>query len=296
VAKRRPKTPVPVAGDTFAVPLEGGRFAICRVLAVNERGDMVLVANADWIGRNVPDARDPALRSHLRLTHHSWSGQPSAAWVIGAPPEDFIPIGNISLRAGEDALSQAGTGDWPFFRIQPHEQWLWDHPADVPPPPPPPEGHFILHRFNGDEVYRFESAVMWAYETEQGVTLWFEVSADPENAQRCEDTAEMGMSPNAEVGIDLPDLDANELVGREFVVPGIESDDEDSCKSLLYYCEHEALCDNHIKVVSRDGERFRLRWTAAVRDVNYYDGSKPPTRVEIEGEFVFKDMGKWAGT
>jgi hypothetical protein len=125
------------------------------------------------------------------------------------------------------------------------------------------------------------------------VTLWFEAKADPANAQRCEDTAEMGMSPNAEVGIDLADLDADELVGREFVIPGTKSDDEDSCMSLLYYCEHEALRDNRIKVVSRDGDRFRLRWTGVVRDVNYYDGSKPPTQVEIEGEFVFKDSGKW---
>jgi hypothetical protein len=78
------------------------------------------------------------------------------------------------------------------------------------------------------------------------------------------------------------------------VVPGAKSDEEDSSMSLLYYCEHEALRDNRIKVVSRDGDRFRLRWTARARDVNYYDGTKPPTQVEIEGEFVFKDIGKWA--
>lgn len=295
MAKRRPKRPAPVVGDTFAVPLEGGRFSVCRVLAVNERGDMVLVVNADWFGRKVPEPGNPALGSVLRLTHHNWARQPSAAWVAGAPPEDFIPIGNIPPEAGEDAVPEPGTGGWPFFRIQPQEQWLWDHPEDVPPPPPPPEGRFILHRFNGDEVYRFDSAVMWAYETERGVTLWFEVKANPEDAQRCEDTAELGMAPNAEVGIDLPDLDADELVGREFVLPGTKSDAEDSCMSSLYYCEHEALRDNRIKVVSRDGDRFGLRWTATVRDVNFYDGSKPPTQVEIEGEFVFKDIGKWAG-
>jgi len=158
----------------------------------------------------------------------------------------------------------------------------------------PPESRFILHRFNGDEVYRFETAVMWAYVKGSGVTLWFEVSADADAIRQCEDTAEMGMSPNAEVGIDLPELDPDQLVGREFVIPGTKSDDEDSCMSLLYYCEHEPLRDNRIRVVSRDGNRFWLRWTAVVRDVNYYDGSKPLTQVEIEGEFVFKDIGKWA--
>jgi hypothetical protein len=63
--------------------------------------------------------------------------------------------------------------------------------------------------------------------------------------------------------------------------------------SLLYSCEHEPLRNNNITVVSRTGDRFWLRWTAVTKDVNYYDGSKPPTQVEIEGKFWFKDMAKW---
>lgn len=58
-------------------------------------------------------------------------------------------------------------------------------------------------------------------------------------------------------------------------------------------CEHEPLRQNRIAVVSRAADRFRLRWTAVTKDINYYDGSKPPTQVEIEGEFLFKDIGKW---
>jgi hypothetical protein len=290
---KKQKKPTAVAGDAFAVPLEGGQFAVCRVLKVRDRTDTMLVANSDWIGHQVPDAHDPALRSILRLTHHSWNGKPSAAWVSGAPPEDFIPIGNIPPEPGEVAITDPGAGGWPFFQVQPLAQWYCDHPEDVPPPPPPPDGRFILHRFNGDEVYRFETAVMWAYANDQGVTLWFELSADSDALQRCEDTAEMGMSPNAEVGINLPELDADQLVGREFLIPGTKSDEEDSCMSLLYYCEHEPLRQNRITVVSRAGDRFRLRWTAVTQDVNYYDGSKPLTKVEIEGEFLFKDIGKW---
>ena len=83
-----------------------------------------------------------------------------------------------------------------------------------------PESRFVLHRFNGDEVYGFQSAVMWAYTTERGVTLWFEVEAEPEGARRCEDTAAMGLWPNAELGLDLPELDINSPVGQEFSIPG----------------------------------------------------------------------------
>jgi len=63
--------------------------------------------------------------------------------------------------------------------------------------------------------------------------------------------------------------------------------------SLFYYCEHEPLRQNQIAVMSRAGDRFWLRWKAVTKDANCYDGSKPPTQVEIEGEFLFKDIGKW---
>ena len=168
------------------------------------------------------------------------------AWVGGVPPSTVHPdrAHPAGARRGCDPGARHGR-----VAILPHPaaRAVAVGPPErtpPPPPPPPPEEHFILHRFNGDEVYRFESAVRSAYETEHGVTLWFEVKADPEDARRCEDTAEMGMAPDAEVGIDLPDLDADELVGREFVIPGTQSDDEDSCMSLLYYCEHEALRRN----------------------------------------------------
>jgi hypothetical protein len=252
--------------------------------------------NSDWIGREVPKVHEPALRSILRLTHHNWSEAPCVAWVVGELPVDFIPIGNIAPNSNDEAMTAKGTGGWSFFQVQPLAQWYWDHPEDVPPPPPQPEGRFILHRFNGDEVYRFKTAVMFAYTTEAGVTLWFEVATDSDALQRCEDTAEMDMSPYAEVGVNLSGLDADQLVGREFFIPGTKSDDEDSRMSLLYYCEHEPLRQNRITIFSRAGDRFQLKWTAVTKDVNYYDGSKPPTQVEIEGEFLFKDMAKWVST
>jgi hypothetical protein len=294
MAKSRAKHPVPQVGDAFAVPLEGGRFTVSRVLAVHD-GKM-LVANADWIGREVPDPGNPALQSIMRLTHHRWAGKLCAVWVLDSPSQEFIYIGNIPLGAEAESVQERAIGGWVFLQNQAHEQWIWDHPEDTPPPqppPPPPAGRFVLHRFNGDEVYHLESAVIKAYESELGATLWFEVRADSKNAQWCEDTAEMRRSPNATVGIELADLDADELVGREFTIAGTITDEEDSCMSLLYYCEHEPLRNNFIKVESRAGDRFRLKWTATARDVNYYDDSKPVMRVEIEGEFLFKNVDMW---
>ena len=52
-----------------------------------------------------------------------------------------------------------------------------------------------------------------------------------------------------------------------------------------------------VDVISQNGLSFRIRWTATTIDVNYYDGSKPRARVEIEGDFEFApdDYKKWMG-
>jgi hypothetical protein len=160
---------------------------------------------------------------------------------------------------------------------------------------PPHESRFVLHRFNGDEIYRFESADMYVLGTAAAPELWFEVEAARKGAQRCADTAGFRAAPQASVGIVLPDLDADRLVGREFLIPGASSYDEDSSMSMFCYQEHEQLRENRITVVSRAGDRFRLRWTAITREVHPgYDDSTPLTHVEIEGDFLFQDLDEWA--
>ncbi|MFF2011698.1 hypothetical protein ACFVWY_21820 [Streptomyces sp. NPDC058195] len=168
-------------------------------------------------------------------------------------------------------------------------------------------GRFVLHRFNGDEVYRLGEAVVRVLRSDEGgaggegagrgVTVWFEALADPEGARRCADTAEAGMVPSAEVGVGMAEAEADidRLVGRTFLMPGVP-EGEDSALSLLYYFEHEPLRANRITVVSRDGDRLRLRWTGECDDVNFYDGSKPPTRIEVEGDFLYRDSRDPAAT
>jgi hypothetical protein len=291
MAKR--STRQPAVGDVYAIPLEGGRFAACRVLKASPDSTALLVANVNWIGTSPPDIDDPVLRTVLRLTHHNWDGKACAVWVDGDPPRKFTFLGNVPLRRADKVPKESGTGAWGYLAYQPQAQWYWEHPDQVPPPPPPPEGRFILHRFNGDEVYRLASAKMSAHTSDGGVTLWFDAKSEREGAQRCEDTDEIGAAPNASVGVENESLAPDELVGRVFLMQGTKTDDEDSCMSLLYYCEHQPLRENRIEVVSQAGDCFRVRWTGVTQDVNYYDGSKPRTRVEIEGVFRFADIDEW---
>ncbi|MEU2670354.1 hypothetical protein ABZ622_16050 [Streptomyces sp. NPDC007164] len=120
-----------------------------------------------------------------------------------------------------------------------------------------------------------------------------EVRADPVAARRCEGTADAGTAPSAEVGVattsDGADIDRQtDLAGRAFLMPGV-AEGEDSAMSLLHHFEHEPLRGNRITLLSRDGGLLRPRRTGECDGVNFYDGSKAPTRVVIEGEFLFRD-------
>src|SRR5436189_3495829 len=112
-----------VAGDVFAIPLEDGRFSVCRVLRIRDKTGLMFVASSAWIGSKVPEMTDSALRPLLRLTHHSWKNKICAVWVSGTPPRDFIRLGNIAPIPAESAVKVSALGSWPFFKIQASEQW-----------------------------------------------------------------------------------------------------------------------------------------------------------------------------
>ena len=131
---RKKKTPLPSEGAAFAVPLEDGRFGVCRVIrcttddeAQEYGADCLLVGCSAWIGDNVPDAKDPSLRPILYLTHHAWDNKPEVLWVSGPPPSDFIPIGTIESTAEDKAIECRSFGGWGSAQIQPLAQWRWDN-------------------------------------------------------------------------------------------------------------------------------------------------------------------------
>jgi hypothetical protein len=132
---QKKKVTLPAEGEAFAVPLEDGRYSVCRVIhgagsdAARQwsKSPCVLVACSAWIGSELPRAYDAALRPILRLTHHSWTGQPEMAWVSDAAPSELIPIGTIPPTADEKAMECNASGGWASFAIQPLKQWQWDH-------------------------------------------------------------------------------------------------------------------------------------------------------------------------
>jgi hypothetical protein len=154
-------------------------------------------------------------------------------------------------------------------------------------------GTLVLHRCNGDEIYGVKSATITASEEDGAVELLLYLDTKAKPIQTLPDTAELDPQPNAEVYITLNKLDVSKLVGRRFSIPTSWSDEKQDHVSCIYYCEHGDLNRNVVRFLEQQGNKFLVRWTGTTTDVNFYDGSRPDTKVEIKAWFTFKGMRKW---
>src|SRR5215831_19275614 len=102
-------------------------------------------------------------------------------------------------------------------------------------------GSFVLHRFNGDEIYSVKAATLEAFEEDGAVELFLYVNTKATPFQTLPDTAELNQRPNAEVYITLKTLAVSKLVGRRFSVPDSWSEEKEDHVSCIYYCEHNDL-------------------------------------------------------
>jgi hypothetical protein len=150
-------------------------------------------------------------------------------------------------------------------------------------------GQLVLHRFNGDEIYHLRLARMQLDSVEGRNLLTFTVFAQEEAVQTCPDTAPHPTTPNCEATFLLDDFNEAELVGRQFLLPMGYDEILGNYPATFYYYDHQDLNNNVIEVLHQDSDGFYVRWTATTEDVNFYDGSKPDTRIEIEGLFTFED-------
>lgn len=147
-----------------------------------------------------------------------------------------------------------------------------------------PLGLLTLHRFNGDEIYNVSQADILYFVGDEGVCLDFTVKTSEDPVQTLPDTRELRGRPNGQWQLIVPEFDPGDFVGREFLIP-LGYDEQEEYWTNFYYVEHEPLDDNRITVLGREGDRFRVRISGSVVDVNYYDGSKPPTQVVVEASF-----------
>jgi hypothetical protein len=136
-ARAKSQLPKPEPGDTFAVPLEDGRYGVCRVLRkeairpgmfpMKTRGPSYLIVPSAWVGATLPQVDDPALRKKLVLTHHAWRKWKVSWWVSGPVPDDYVFLGVIRPTATEAKMECRAHGHWDTALDQVLLQWRWEH-------------------------------------------------------------------------------------------------------------------------------------------------------------------------
>jgi len=154
----------------------------------------------------------------------------------------------------------------------------------------------FLDRFCGREEYPVEAA-MWSlyrdeFDYEEVSNLCLRVRAGAGTILH-EDTQTLNGRPHWEVNLVQTRLEREALVdGAVFEVPEGYDESLDGHLTNFYYCEHEGSERNRIEVLAADGDRLRIRLTGETVDVNFGDGSKPPTRLSVECWFEHNASGR----
>jgi len=145
-----------------------------------------------------------------------------------------------------------------------------------------------LHRFNGDEIFDVESAMITYEKCENNVyATTFRADAAKVPIQTLPDTVSLRAKPFAEVTLRLEKPPSLMLfAGQSFTLPEGYDKSTGDYRTNFYYCEHETLEENEIVILGRNGTKVRARITGMVIDVNYYDDSKPRMKVVVEAEFT----------
>ena len=149
-------------------------------------------------------------------------------------------------------------------------------------------GTLTLDRFNGQEQFSVEEAVIYVLNGDGSTRLNFEAATGGPPLRTLPDTEVLKATPDVEVTVEAPGFAWDSLVGSRWEIPLGYDEESDDYVTRIYYCEHEEMDDNLVEVLERDGERFHVVITGTCTDVNFYDGSKPRTKVTIDAWFTPK--------
>lgn len=115
------------------MPLEDGRFGVCRILQKGREGrqERVLVVASPWIGSGKPDLSLPVFREVLMLNHHAWQNSLAMLWLWQPLPAEFKQIGFLEPTEAEKQIWCGSGASWEWLATQLLEQWRWDHDREA---------------------------------------------------------------------------------------------------------------------------------------------------------------------
>ena len=150
-----------------------------------------------------------------------------------------------------------------------------------------PKVDLILDRFCGREKHPVAKATWNLYPNEKlgMMNLCLLVEAGRGTLLH-DDTEALDAEPWWEVDVLETHLSASSLVpGAKFSVPSGFDETRGGYITNFYYCEHESTDNNAVEILAVEDTRLLIRITGETIDVNFYDGSKSPTKLFIETWF-----------
>jgi hypothetical protein len=144
----------------------------------------------------------------------------------------------------------------------------------------------VLERFCGRETYPVATGT-WSIFHDDAIempTLCIRIRAGA-GIELQEDTRKLNAEPSWEINVVSAQMSDSTLKsGARFSVPKGYDEELGGFVTNFYYWAHEATEQNVIEILARKGETLHVRLSGQTVDVNYHDGSKPPTRISLEME------------
>ena len=149
-------------------------------------------------------------------------------------------------------------------------------------------GVITLKRFNGEEQFPLSESIVYKKMDGDKISLVFEIDAIARPLKTLPDTKDFGAQPNAEFIVKTNNFSWDKLVGRIFTIPFGFNEKTNEYLTRFYYFEHSTTDDNVIEILEKRGDFIHVVIKGTCVDVNYYDGSKPRTVIEINAFFQIK--------
>jgi hypothetical protein len=146
-------------------------------------------------------------------------------------------------------------------------------------------GTLTLQRFNGTEVWEISDGSFSIFRRNGASHVNFWVTAQKLTSEPLEDTY-----PETEPALEIltrPEYIPDALAGHQFSIPeysdAIENEwgEDGSFFNNFYYYEHQNLENMALEILAYSDGLYTLRFRCRTDDLNYYDGSKPQTEIEV---------------
>ena len=150
----------------------------------------------------------------------------------------------------------------------------------------PPENRFLVKRFSGPELFKVTKAHWNLYEDEgrNNLTLYLECDggvALTEEISYCSEYC------NWELNLWESNLSEEQLVpGFKAKIPSGYDESKDGWITNFYFTEHDGSDNNEIEIIKKENERLLIKITGEITDLNFYDGSKPNSKLCVQTWFT----------